>query len=381
MHIALAGGSSFLGLRLAAEFLTRGHRVTLLATCDPATVRVRLLRRLILLGYPREAVTADGERLDAAYVDPEAPHLGVGRLAWEALAERFDALWHCPAAPDPSQSCDFAGGVPAKGARALLPLAGHGYRETVFHQVSTVLAHGAQPPGTVPESGAFTAQGPCRNPYEKAHADADRYVSIVAAQTGIPAVVHRTGLLITDLAHHPELPRHLLAQVAAVAGQLFATAEREYHLTLALPGDPEGSLNLLPVVSAARAMAEMGERTHEQGARIVHVVNGRSTPVSRVLHAFERLFPVRLLLRPPGAAYFPVDVRGLPGGLHGVLPYLRQRHSYETSALRDFAVALNSPAVSVDYLVRGMKGVHVPTRPPVDSPAWTGAASPPALTR
>ncbi|MFJ2770254.1 SDR family oxidoreductase [Streptomyces sp. NPDC087300] len=376
MDIALTGGSSFLGLRLAAEFLKRGHRLTLLATDDPATVRARLLRRLKLLGYPVETVAEDGADLDATYVDPEAPHLGLGRIGWEALAERFDVLWHCPAGLDISGAPDFAGGVPAKGARALLPLAARGSRTTAFHQVSTVLAHGAQEPGTVREHCDVLKQGAPRNPYEKAYADADQYVDIVAAQYSVPAVVHRTGILITDLAPHPELPQHSLAQAAAIAGRLFATAEQGYHLTLALPGDPEGSLNLLPVVSAAQAMADIGECAQEPGARLVHVVNGRNTPVSRALNAFEQLFPVRLKLRPPGAAYFPFEVRGLPGGLNGVLPYLRQHHSYETNALRDFGVPVTSPAVTLNYLVRGLRGAGTEAARFPEAPRARATAAP-----
>ncbi|MFJ2770263.1 SDR family oxidoreductase [Streptomyces sp. NPDC087300] len=370
MDIALAGGSSFLGPRLAAEFLARTHRLTLLATCDPAVARRRLLDRLALLGYPRESVLEMSRCLTAVFVDPQAPHLGVGRETHHRLAERFDALWHCPASPERHRGCDFAGGVPALGARALLPLAALGERPTVFHQVSTVLAHGAQPPGTVTETGSALDPGTCRNPHERAHADADRYVHSYAADTSTRAVVHRTGLLVTDMADHPELPRHGLAQLAAVAGQLLATerGRERLALTLAVPGDPEARLNLLPVAAAARTMAEVTERAHPQGPRLLHVVHPRDTPITRVVDAFEHLFPLRVSLRPPGSAHLPIDVRGLPQGLDAVLPYLRQRLSFDTGVLDSLGVSVRAPRVTTDYLVRGMKGAATTSVAPDGGP-------------
>ncbi|GAA1943616.1 SDR family oxidoreductase [Streptomyces durmitorensis] len=370
MEIALAGGASFLGPRLASELLSRGHRLTLLATRDPAVVRRRLLGRLALLGYPPQSVLDMSDQLDAVYVDPQAPHLGMGRGAYEALADRFDVVWHCPASPDFHQGCDFAGGVPAKGAHALLPLAASGERPTVFHQVSTVFAHGAQPPGTVRESGAARTSGNCRNRHERAHADADRYVHSYAADTGARAVVHRTGLLVTDMADQPELPRHGLAQIAAVAGRLLSTAEGGERLSLSLgvPGDPEARLNLLPVVAAARTMAQVTERAHEPGPQLMHVVHPRDTPISRITAAFEHLFPLRLLLRPTGSAHLPVDVRGIPQGLDAVLPYLRQRLSFDTGALDSLGVRVRAPRVTTEYLVRGMKGAAMQSAVPEGGP-------------
>lgn len=356
MDIALAGGSGFAGLRLAAELLSRGHRLTLLATCDPTAARARLVRRMTLLGYPQDSVMENADRVDAAYVDPGAPHLGLGPAGWESLADRFDALWHVPTWPDPAQSCEFADGSPFRGARALLPLAAHGDRETVFHQVSTVLAHGTQPAGVVRETAAVVEHGACRNQYEKAHAEADLYVEVFAAQANVPAVVHRTGLLVTDLAHHPELPRHPLSHAAAVAAQALRSVEHGSRLTLSLSSDPEAQLNLLPVAAATRVMAEVGEQRHEDGARLVHVVNAHGTPVSLVLAAFERLFPLRLQLRASGAAHLPVDAQGTPAGLQWLLPYLRLRHSYETTALREFGIGLEAPPVTIEYLIRSMKG-------------------------
>ncbi|MFB7513025.1 hypothetical protein [Streptomyces sp. NPDC056144] len=248
MHCALAGAGSPTGIRLAAELLTRGHRLTLLTPSPPEQARIALARRMVRLGLYPEYVDELASRLDATGIHPGSP------------GGRYDAVW-CVEPRGPHT------------VASLLAEAG-GPRHTVFHLV------------TVGEPGAAGA-----------------LVESAALRDGFPAAVHRLAVPVSDLADHPQMPRPLFTRIAVdLAAALPApTADgRPLPGGLRLPGP----VNLLPLGPAARALADTGEETGRPGPRRYTVEHAVPVPPETLGEALLRSLP-HLRLNPTGPADGP----------------------------------------------------------------------------
>lgn len=292
MHIALAGAASPTGIRLAAELLGRGHHLTLLTATDVRQSRLLLARQLALIGLYPEYVDLLAARLDA--------RRGAEVLAGAAPAPpatapvgRFDAVWCVE--------------QPAATAAALLPLASGGGRRTAFHLV------------TVGDAGP-----------------AGRTVAAAAVRDGFPAGVHCLAPTVSDLADHAELPRPAFTRLAVAESVRPAPA----GATGPEPGVP-AAVSLLPLATAARALAEAAEEPGWSGLRRIGWVHAHPTEGSELTRAVGPEFAPGLLRR-----------------LSGLQPVAA-------------TTVLDGPPLGAGYLTRAAAPVLPPARPPARQPLPT----------
>ncbi|MFZ3499086.1 hypothetical protein ACODT5_38730 [Streptomyces sp. 5.8] len=235
MHIALAGGASPTGIRLAAELLGRGHHLTLLTATDVRQSRLLLARQLALIGLYPEYVDLLAARLDARRGAEVLAGAAPAPPVPPARTGRFDAVWCVE--------------QPAATAAALLPLASGGEGRTAFHLV------------TVGDAGP-----------------AGRTVAAAAVRDGFPAGVHCLAPTVSDLADHPELPRPAFTRLAV------AESVRPAPAGAPEPGAP-AAVGLLPLTPAARALAEAAEEPGWSGLRHIGWVPAHPTEASELTRA------------------------------------------------------------------------------------------------
>lgn len=291
MHIALAGAASPTGIRLAAELLGRGHHLTLLTATDVRQSRLLLARQLALIGLYPEYVDLLAARLYARRGAEVLAGAAPASPGSPARSGRFDAVWCVE--------------QHAATAAALLPLASGGEGRTAFHLV------------TVGDAGP-----------------AGRTVAAAAVRDGFPAGVHCLAPTVSDLADHAELPRPAFTRLAV------AEALRPVPAGAPEPGAP-AAVGLLPLASAARALAEAAEEPGWSGLRHIGWVHAHPTEASELTRAVG-----------------PELAPGLLRRLSGLQPAAA-------------TTELDGPALGAAYLTRAAAPVLPPVRRPAPQPVRT----------
>jgi FkbH-like protein/thioester reductase-like protein len=136
-NVLLTGATGFVGTYLLAELLrsTDARIVCLVRAKDAAGARARLRESFVAreLSWSREIE----RRVEAVAGELGAPRLGLDEAAWEALAERVDAIYHLAAEVDFVAPYQRLRGPNVTALAALLELAARGAPKRVHH-VSTM---------------------------------------------------------------------------------------------------------------------------------------------------------------------------------------------------------------------------------------------------
>jgi [acyl-carrier-protein] S-malonyltransferase len=354
MRVALTGATGFLGLRLLAELLDRGHEVAVLVRTSPQRATVRLERGLRALGRLPAEVDTLLSRVDPYEVDLAAEHFGLPVDAFRELADGVDAVWHSAGQIALSGNAEKSA-INVTGTRRVLELATQGRRRPMVHHISTAFVAGRRRKGVVLESDLGHDHG-FVNSYEETKHRAEILVDSWSHAHGRPAVVYRPSVLVSDLGAHPDLPIHPMATLSMLLEQLFGS--RGEHTGAIRPlrilGHPDSFQNMLQVEYAARMIIQLSEVT-APGEKVTtyHVVHPQDTPISRTLAMLETTAPVALTMTEldDGSIWRPT---GQPE-LAGYLPYFGYERRYDTAASRSAGVVIEPPEITTEYLTNGVR--------------------------
>ncbi|MFG3282494.1 amino acid adenylation domain-containing protein [Streptomyces sp. NPDC048111] len=268
--ILLTGATGFLGAFLLDALLTAtGARVHCLVRAADEEAAQRRLKE-VLTGYglwnPERA-----DRLRAVPGDLAAPKLGLDPAAYQELAARIDAVYHCGAAVNLVLPYEELRAATVDGTREVLRLATASGRAAVHH-VSTVGVFAGAPAdgGALGETSPTGPPELLRQGYTQSKWVAEQVIERARA-AGVPVTVHRpariAGHTVTGACQSDDfLWRVIKGCVQAGAVPEGITAEAD----------------LVPVDYVARAIVAVAARPEALGG-IHHQVNTRPVPLAQVL--------------------------------------------------------------------------------------------------
>ncbi|MBT2423395.1 SDR family oxidoreductase [Streptomyces sp. ISL-22] len=309
MSILLTGATGFLGCRLLRELLAHGEDdVIVLGRGTPGELRHRVEAAVRWVDAPPLAPDA----LAAVHYvsgDLTRPDLGLGERERARLTDGLTALWHCAALLHMGSAPAALHHANVIGTRRVLELADEAPAARLLH-VSTAYVAGRRPTGVVMEDDLLDTAG-FQVPYEESKYTAERLVHAWARRDGRDATVFRPSLLVTDRPVPGGLPgqptdallrpleRHLRnwtegpSPVRALPGRPRGEAAHPASiLNLRVVGDPQGTLNMLQVDYAARAMVRAATRLRPApGVRTLHVTHPHNVSLTTAASALANRFP------------------------------------------------------------------------------------------
>jgi len=227
--VLLTGATGFVGAFLCAELLKRtsAEVVCLVRAADEAAALERVRGRLDAYGL------TGGDRLRVVVGDLARPLLGMGEEAFDALARRVDAIYHCGAWVNFVRPYRALRASNVSGTAEILRLACRATLKPVHH-VSTlaVLAGAMSDPSAVlgeddplpPPIGHDTA-------YSQSKWVAEGLVGIARAR-GIPVSVYRAGGVLADSRSGATNSEDYVTKVIQGCVQLGLAPLRDYALSV-----------------------------------------------------------------------------------------------------------------------------------------------------
>lgn len=361
MTVAVTGATGFLGLHLLAELLTRHRSCVVLARAGSGVVLERVARFLTVTGAPTELRHSLADRVRVAAADLTLPRMGMSAPAFQDLADRLDAVWHCAADTTLNGDLDSLRRVNVYGTRSVLDLVAAGQRAPRLYHVSTAFVAGARRDGVVFPHDLTDAHG-FENAYQRSKYEAERLIHAWAVRHGHPAVIFRPSILATDRPYQPGLPSHTLLDVDRVVAQGWRLAAESglpvpSNPRIRLPGDPEAHLNFLPVEQAAAAMARLARHQTTNPVETYHVVNDRDVPVTTLVEVLSVIGHAQVSLAPeapPAPSFWEEVVAQVFAGFHCHLWH--RRRFDDTRERRLLGDSAPHALIDRDYLLSGVRG-------------------------
>lgn len=192
--VLLTGATGFLGSHVLAELLASGDAAVLcLARAeDDAAAAERIVSTLRRFGLMRPGFA---ERIEGVAGDLAAPRLGLGRR-FASLASRVDAICHDGAQVNHVLGYAQLKPVNVDGTQELIRVAES--RGLPFTYISTLrLFDHRSTAAVIRENEPVDRRAVTANGYAHTKAVAERLVTVAAAR-GLPAAIHRPGLLCGD---------------------------------------------------------------------------------------------------------------------------------------------------------------------------------------
>ena len=274
-RVLLTGVTGFVGAHLLFELLRR----------TDATVVCLIRARDVEHGWERLRVAIERveltwsralrRRVEILPGDLGAARLGLEADTWRREAEELDAIYHCGAVVNFAQPYAQLRAANVEGTRAIVELA-CAVRPTPLHYVSTLgvligrscLAHEQLDEDALPSPAIDLPIG-----YQQAKWVAERLV-LEAGARGLPVSVYRPG----TIGPHSTTGTHN-------SDDLFMLLLRASERLRCLPDSRD--LDAAPVDWVVSMIAALS-RTNENRGRIVHLVNPKPVPMSR-LHEWYKL--------------------------------------------------------------------------------------------
>ncbi|MCL4396400.1 MAG: SDR family oxidoreductase [Chloroflexi bacterium] len=227
-----------------------GPQIKVLVRGAPAERKVKSAR--LVTGVDEETRDAFAARVELIWGDVAQPHLGLDDSAYRVLSESVTDIIHSAASIDFAMSLSAARAVNYQGTVNLVDFARSCVAPCAFAYISTAHVAGKRT-GRIAEDELDHAAG-FVNAYEQSKYETEQFLRTRMGE--LPVAVYRSTTLIGD-------------SRSGVVRQFnfFHNAMRfAYHgLVPALPGDPRGHVDLIPVDYAARAIQHLVDHNFRPG--------------------------------------------------------------------------------------------------------------------
>lgn len=250
MTTLLTGATGFVGMEVLARLATETDRdvVALVRAADDVAAGRRLDKVLETILPPGEEPCGS---LRAVAADLESPGLGLADDVRDQIAEDLDTVIHCAASVSFTLPLDEARRINVVGTEGVLELASRAPGLDRFVHVST----------------AYVA-GDHRNTYERTKQEAERAVR----SSGLPATIVRPSIVVGDSRTGWTPAFNVIYwPLQAFARGLFPQ----------VPGDPDTTVDIVPIDTVADALLTLVEEDFEPG--VIPIVAGDDAPTAREL--------------------------------------------------------------------------------------------------
>ncbi|MGC0417359.1 SDR family oxidoreductase [Embleya sp. AB8] len=364
MQVTLTGGTGFLGLRLVRELVNQNCSVSLLSRGGRISAVDRIALALGRLGETPDFIQKFHRCADEVAIDIERPLFGLADDQVEKLVRRTDMFLHSAGVIDLNTGAQAIRPVNVTGTQNFLDIASRSPHGAPFCYVSTAFVAGARRDGTVTEADLIDTYG-FENEYERSKYDAESLVHRWTRETGMPMLIMRPSILLTDRAPIAGLPTHplqiissLLRAGAIERGVSRLSIPRGLRPVVHLKGQPDARLNCLPVEEAARAIVSIAAEHRSAAGQTYHIVHPDDVSAPTLVELFEKFAPVRLVLGPE----LPKKLSPVEQRFHsypGFGAYFRHTRVFDDHNARRF---LGGPCsrttVDMAYLLAGTQEVR-----------------------
>ncbi|MDX6708857.1 MAG: hypothetical protein QOI48_4703 [Solirubrobacteraceae bacterium] len=262
--VLVTGATGFLGMETLARVVEQTDRdvIALVRAPDDGAAQDRLEAVLATLLPPGKRPRRG--RVRALAADLERPSLGLSPIARDRLAGSIGAVVHCAASISFTLELDEARRINVDGTRAVLALASEAFHRGSldrFVHVSTAYVAGDRT-GRISEHEGDVGQG-FRNTYERTKLEAEHAVH----DSGLPVAIVRPSIVVGDSTTGWTPAFNVIYwPLQAFARGLFP----------AVPADPEGHVDIVPVNVVADSLVELLRGPARTGT--FHVVSGDNAP-------------------------------------------------------------------------------------------------------
>lgn len=283
--ILITGATGFLGSSLARELFAAGVHLKLLIR---NTVNEHAKERISEV-FPRVQATESvsdtlSDRIEIIEGDISQKYLGLSAQNYARLSDTVDEVFHCAAATKFYHGSDTT----------LIDANVHGTENILWfclsnkpkrlHYMSTAYVAGTRR-DTVYEHELEKRQS-FNNHYEKSKFDAEMQLRIFACQHNIPTTIYRPSIIVGDSRTGFTRNYDNIYVFGKGLSRLkefgMRTSHRETRhrskcgmdlsMTLRIPGDRHGTINLIPVDYAAKAIVAISRHAHNKN-KTFHIVN------------------------------------------------------------------------------------------------------------
>ena len=278
--VLLTGATGFVGAFLCAELLhqTRADVVCLVRAADAAEGAERVRAALESYGL----AGAGTRRLRVVPGDLAKPLLGLGDAAFDVLAERVDAIYHCGAWVNFVRPYRALKAANVLGTQEILRLATRGRLKPVHHISTLAVLAGAM----TSDAGILREDDPLPPPighdtaYSQSKWVAEGLIEIARAR-GVPVSVYRAGGVLSDSRSGAANTEDYVTKVIQGCVQLGLAPLREYELSV-------GTVDHL-----ARLVVGLSLRPEARG-RTFHSIDPRPLAWNRIFEEIRKFgYPVR----------------------------------------------------------------------------------------
>lgn len=360
MHVAITGGTGFLGLHLVRRLLAEHRTLTLLVRRDRASTLDLLRRFLTAVGDPPEFIDELPARIETRRADVSCARFGMSDQEFTELADELDVLWHSAGDTTLVADLDALRAINVAGVRTALELVEAGRKRPMLYHVGTAFVAGRRQYGTVYDDELTDAYG-FETPYERSKYEAELLVRDWQRRHRRPVVVFRPSILTTDLPYDPGLPVHPMIDAAwsldavrraSARSGVDATAGRPVRLA----GNPDAQLNFIPVEDSADLMVRLSLLPAADRLTTYHIVGREEVPAALVLRAIGEAIGTELEL--VGSLDDPDPLETRMNLLASVTVYLRHQRRYDDARVRSLVGAVRGGRVDFEYLRRGLTGLR-----------------------
>ncbi|GCE02007.1 hypothetical protein EHYA_09782 [Embleya hyalina] len=363
VQVVLTGGTGFLGLRLVRELVNRNCSVTLLSRRSSTSAVDRISHALGRLGETPDFIQKFRRRADELDIEIERPLFGLPDDRVEKLVRRTDMFLHSAGNIDLNTGARAIRPVNVNGTQNFLDIAARSPHGAPFCHVSTAFVAGARRSGTVAEADLIDTYG-FENEYERSKCDAESLVGRWARESGMPALVMRPSILLTDRPPTPGLPAHPFQTISALLrastierGIAGLSIPRGLRPVIHMQGQADARLNCLPVEDAAKAIVSIAAEHRSTAAETYHIVHPDDVSATTLIELFEKFAPIRIVLRPE----LPERLSPAEQRFHsyaGFAAYFRHTRVFDDrNARRVLGGPCSRTTVDMAYLLAGTHGI------------------------